>query len=107
MKAILCTVTLALALSGCSFKKEDAPESKQENMVSIIRDKYPLEDVSDREIVKTGEEICDAFDGGASYEDVFNELHVDSPEKAKFYGFFIGVSVDQLCPEHVDKFAQT
>lgn len=73
-------------------------------LAGLVITKYPdvFGDNTDAEVVAAGEATCAALAAGATADDVFYRIAVESSgrREAAAFGYLAGAAVTILCPEH-------
>lgn len=113
---------LAVSLAACSSGESSAPaepaptvtvtaeptatpQTEDEAFLSVIREQRPtLDGISDSQLLELAGASCDAFDAGASVEQVFDAILAssDNADTQEGMAFTVGAAVGIYCPEYTD-----
>lgn len=97
------TVTVTESPTAEPETSEPDAYSREEAFIAVVRENQPvLDSIPDYELVSFAETACNAFDNGASLEDVFAAIvgNTSNGVMQEAMAFTIGAGVSAFCPQH-------
>jgi hypothetical protein len=115
--AVLLPLLFVFSMTACGAAEETSkptptvtvtaePEpSIDQTLVDLVRKEYPeLYGVTDAQIIELGKTACDAFDAGASAEDIIMAIPDTDPQTRLALAYVVGAGVGAYCPEYTGLF---
>lgn len=109
MKGMVAAIALLFTF-GCSVPIQSSPEpiappkpSGKDIFLQVVHNEAPMtRNLNDADLVNLAGKICDAFDVGATFEEVAYVM-LDGGLNANAAGVIIGASIAWKCPEQEEQ----
>lgn len=103
LKRYFIVALAGLALTACDNTEPPAEPDNRDLYLQVVRDEYPsLENVDDQALVDFAVAACDAFEAGATAEQVVSTVAGGAMAPSQG-GFLLGAGIQAYCPEYSDE----